>query len=104
GRARRAPRSNWSRMLPTRQPSPACPAISLGSRRLDSRHGREIAEQLADRLAHFLAMHDHVDQAMFLEKFRGLESLRQILVCCFLDHARAGETDHAFRFSNNDVA
>ena len=49
-------------------------------------------------------MHDQIDQAVFLEKFRGLESFRQILVRRFLDHARAGEADHAFRLGNNHVA
>jgi len=42
-------------------------SMSLGSRRLHSRLVREIAEQLTGRLAHFSAMHDHVDQAVLFE-------------------------------------
>ena len=51
-----------------------------------------------------LAMHDEIDQAVFLEKLRGLESLGQILVGRFLDHARAGKADHRLRFRDDDVA
>ena len=40
-------------------------------------------------------MDDHVDQAVFFEKFGSLKSFRQILVSCFFNHAWSGETDVA---------
>ena len=49
-------------------------------------------------------MHDQIDQAVFLQKLRGLETFRQILMRRFLDHARAGETDHASGLGDDDVA
>ena len=49
-------------------------------------------------------MQDHVDQAVFLEKFSSLKSFRQILMSSLLDHAWSGETDHAFWFGNDHVA
>src|SRR6266446_5317660 len=69
-----------------------------------SRRRREITEQLADLFAHFFAVHDHVDQAVFLEKFCGLESFWQILMRGFFDHARTGKTNHALRLGNNHIA
>src|SRR5882724_1015546 len=81
-------------------------AAMLGKTLADtrSRCNSEVTEQLTDLLSHFFAMHDHVDQTMFLEKFSGLKSFRQFLMSSFFDHTRPGETDHAFGFSNNHVA
>ena len=67
------------------------------------RHGK-VTEQLTNLLSHFFAVHDHIDQAMLLEKFSGLKSFWQFLMSGFFDHTRPCETDHAFGLSNNHVA
>src|SRR2546430_14977065 len=77
---------------------PAFPALA-GPR---SRRDGEVAEQSANLLAHFFAVHDHVDQTVFLKKLGGLKSFRQILMRSFFDYAGPGEADHALRFSDND--
>src|SRR5881409_3460698 len=62
---------------------------------LHSQGNSEVAEQPADLFTQFFAVHDHVDQAVFLKKFSCLKSFRQLLMRGFLDHTRPGETDHA---------
>src|ERR1043166_2820691 len=69
-----------------------------------SRRNSKVTEQSADFFAQFFAVHDHVDQTVLLEKFSSLKSFRQLLMCRFLDHARSGETNHAPRLSNDNVA
>src|SRR5216117_936104 len=61
-----------------------------------SRRDSEVTKQSAYFFAQFFPMHNHVDQTVFLQKFRGLKSLRQVLMRGFLNHAWSGETDHAF--------
>src|SRR5437773_2386804 len=68
-----------------------------------SRYNGKITEQPAELFAHLFAMHNQIDQAMFLKKLGGLKFLRQILMGSFFDHAWAGEADHAFRFCNNHI-
>jgi hypothetical protein len=59
---------------------------------------------LAELFPHLFAVHDHVDQTMFLEKFSSLKSFRQILGRSLSNNARTGKANHALRFSNDDVA
>jgi len=68
------------------------------------RSHQEIFEQLTDLFPHSFAVNDHIDQSMLLEKLGSLESLGQILVGGFLDHARTGKSDHAARLGNDDIA
>jgi hypothetical protein len=69
-----------------------------------SRRDSEVTKQSAYFFAQFFPMHNHVDQTVFLQKFRGLKSLRQVLMRGFFNHAWSGETDHAFWFGDNYVA
>src|SRR5437867_10028392 len=71
---------------------------------LHSQGNSEVAEQPTDLFTQFFAVHDHVDQAVFLKKFSGLKSFRQLLMRGFLDHTRPGETDHASWLCNDNIA
>src|SRR6266496_4201574 len=79
----------------------AAPPALAGPR---SRRDSEVTKQLADLFSHFLAMHNHIDQTMFLQKFGSLKSFGQILMRRFFAHAGAGESDHAFGLSDNNIA
>ena len=65
--------------------------------------GHHISEQRGDFLAQFGVGHDGIDQPVIEHELRGLEAGRQILVGGFLDHAPAGEADHAARFGKIDI-
>ena len=80
----------------------ALPPKAFGGPR--SRRDREVTEQLAELLAHFFPVNDHVDQTVFLKELGGLKSFRQILVRRFLNHAGPSEADHALGLSDNNVA
>ncbi|MDB6152126.1 MAG: hypothetical protein JWL90_579 [Chthoniobacteraceae bacterium] len=63
-----------------------------------------MTDQMAERVAHFFAMHDQVDQAVLLKKLRGLESRRQILMGGFANHAGTRKSDHRLGLGKNDIA
>jgi len=48
------------------------PVHLAGSRQLGSRV-KQNNEQLTNLLSHLFAVHDHIDQAMLLQKFSGLK-------------------------------
>lgn len=63
-----------------------------------------VFEQLAQGAAHFLAVHNLIDQPVFQHELGGLKSWREIGVSGFFDHSRSGEADHALGFGDDDVA
>src|SRR5690349_14979772 len=48
-------------------------------------------------------MHNPVNESMILQEFGSLKPWREILVGCFLDHTRSGESYHAFGFCQNEI-
>ena len=82
-------------------------SVSVGCVHLDlqsSGYRVEITEQRTQRIAQLLPMDDEIDQSVSLKKFGGLESRRQILVGGLSDDAGSGESYHAFRLRQDEVA
>src|SRR5436190_10721248 len=72
------------------------PENPIGPGNSHSRRYGKVTKQSTDFVPQFFPGHNHIDQAVFLEKLGGLKSFWQILVRCFFNHTRPGETDHAF--------
>ena len=71
---------------------------------LQSRRAHEQTADAAQRLAHLVAVHDHVDHAVRQQIFGALEALGKLLADGLLDDARTGEADERAGLGDVDVA
>ena len=69
-----------------------------------SRRLHQHTDDAAHGLAHLVAVHHHVDHAMFQQIFGALEAFRQFFADGLLDHALAGKADQGAGLGNMDVA